>query len=83
MVFEKNINYARTTLQELEDKELDGIHLSSLEEEALQLFRKVKLEKLTKIIEKEEEFHLKYEYFRELSNFLDYQEFLAKPRFNF
>lgn len=78
-----HIHYNKVTLRELEDKDLDGVELTEKEAEALRLFREIRLKKLQKDYEKEEDFHSKYEYFRELSNFLDYQEFLSKARFSF
>lgn len=78
-----HLNYSRMTIRDLEEKELEGQPLSEKEIEALRLFRELRLKKLIKAQETEEKFHSKFEYFRELSNVLDYNDFLAEARFNF
>ncbi|MBL4710616.1 MAG: hypothetical protein JKY48_19490 [Flavobacteriales bacterium] len=66
------------TLSDLELEELDGEILSREELKALRLFRQLRLSKLKKQQGQESEFNSQFEYFRTLSNFIDYKEFLDK-----
>jgi len=70
------------TISDLEEKEFDGISLNMLELKALRLFRELRLKTLSIQTKKESQFHNKYEYFRALSNTIDYKEFVNK-KFDF
>ena len=62
------------TLSDLEIKEFDGIQLSDQEHVALQKFRELRLRKLMKKVGNEPKFHCNFEFFRTISNTLDYRE---------
>lgn len=64
------------SLNDLELKEFEGEVLSKDEMKALHLFRQLRLSKLKKQRGLESEFHTQFEYFRKLSNFIDYKVFL-------
>lgn len=66
------------TLSDLELEEFDGEVLTRDELKALRLFRQLRLSRLKKQQGKESKFHSQFEYFRNLSNFVDYKEFLEK-----
>lgn len=68
------------SLNDLELKEFDGETLSREELKALRTFRQLRLSKLKKQQGEESKFHSQFEYFRLLSNFIDYREFLNKNK---
>jgi hypothetical protein len=64
------------TISDIQEKEFDGLELTSEELQALQKFRKHRVKKLEKKQHQEEAFHDRYEYFRALSNLVDYRDYL-------
>lgn len=68
------------SISDLEEKEFQGQKLEQKQMEALRIFRALRLKKLQKKAGKttEEQFHCKYEYFRAISNLVDYKDFLKK-----
>lgn len=65
------------SISDLELKEYDGLALENEEKEALEKFYRVRIEKLEKRQQKEESFHRKFEYFRAISNLVDYRDILS------
>ncbi len=77
--FNTNINDIKS-ISDIEEKEFEGQPLDKEELEALRIFRALRLKKLRKKVDKnkEDQFHSKYEYFRALSNLVDYKDFLKQ-----
>lgn len=66
------------SLNDIEEKEFCGQALSSDEERALAIFRKIRLKRLLKKASKEDKFHENYEYLRAVKNLVDYRDFLKE-----
>lgn len=66
------------TINDLENKDFAGKKLESEEVTALQKFRKARIKKLKTQRRKEFDFHFTYEYYRALSNLVDYRDILAE-----
>lgn len=64
------------SISDLELKEFDGEQLKAEEKEALEKFYKARIEKLKKKQDQEEIFHERFEYFRAVSNLVDYRDLL-------
>lgn len=65
------------SISDLEIKEFDGEQLRSEEKEALEKFYKARIKKLKKKQDQEDIFHERFEYFRAISNLVDYRDLLA------
>lgn len=65
------------SISDLEIKEFDGVQLNLEEKEALNKFYKARIKKLKKKQDEEEIFHERFEYFRAISNLVDYRDILA------
>ena len=65
------------SISDLELKEFDGEVLGSEEKEALQKFYKARIKRLKKKQDQEDHFHSRFEYYRAISNLVDYRDILA------
>ena len=63
------------SINDIEEKEFQGIPLSQDESDAIQRFRNYRLEKLKKL-NSEEKFHERFEYLQAVSYLVDYRDFL-------
>lgn len=70
------------SINDLEIKELDGNTLDKIQMDALRCFRQLRLSRLRKLENEDNLFHSQYEYFRRLSNFVDYKDFLNRYCFS-
>ena len=68
------------SINDIEEKEFQGIPLSEDEDNAIRQFRDYRLKKLKKKLDSEEKFHERFEYLQAVSYLIDYRDFLAgKP----
>lgn len=86
MEFEKTIrDYLKqvdplevVSIIDLELKEYEGSDLAFEERLALEKFHKARIHKLKKKKHQEESFHKRFEYYRAISNVVDYRDILAE-----
>jgi len=64
------------SISDLESKEFDGSPLDSDEKLALEKFYKARIKKLKKKQDQEDSFHQRFEYYRAISNLVDYRDIL-------
>jgi hypothetical protein len=64
------------SISDIEIKEYNGSPLAEEEKKALAKFRTVRVKKLAKEKSKENKFNEKYEYYRTISNLIDYRDIL-------
>lgn len=67
-----------TTISDLEIKEFDGKSLASEEKAAIKKFHRARIKKLQMQSAKETSFHNYFEYYRTLSNLVDYRDILKE-----
>lgn len=63
---------------DLEIKEYEGLHLQEEEKEALNKFYKARIKRLKKKADQEASFHERFEYYRAISNLVDYRDILSE-----
>lgn len=74
-----NIDSSRVvSISDLEIKEFEGEQLESEEKKALQKFYKARIKKLKKKQDQEDSFHERFEYYRAISNLVDYRDILSE-----
>ncbi len=64
------------SISDIEIKEFNGSPLMEEEKKALAKFREARVKKLTKEKNKENKFNEKFEYYRTISNLIDYRDIL-------
>ncbi len=70
------------SISDLEIKEFDGATLRAEEKKALEKFYKTRFKKLKKKQDEEDSFHDRFEYYRAISNLVDYRDIL-EDKFEF
>ena len=65
-----------TSISDLEIREFAGEPLALEEKAAMKKFHEARINRLKKTHEKESSFHTSFEYFRTLSNLVDYRDIL-------
>lgn len=71
------------SINDLEEKEFQGLPLSEDENDAIRRFKDFRLQKLKKKLDSEEKFHERFEYFQAISCLMDYRDFLKGKLLSF